>query len=197
MNRQPEPVIKIIREHPTVRLPMRATPLSAGLDLFAPESYEIPPLQSSVIPSGIRMELTKGTYGRLASKSGKSFYHNLEVGGGVVDCDYQGEIYVHLYNHGESPYILQRDDAMCQLIVEKMLRPPLQIVLEFARGSLRGTRGPIISGYSSILGIPAPPLCTEELSPVFVPPVPVPSSSPSYSKKWSSQTATEEMNSLD
>ena len=67
--------------------------------------------------TGLKIALPPGTYGRIASRSGLAVKHNIEVGAGVIDQDYQGEIKVLLRNLSDTPYTISQGDKIAQLIV--------------------------------------------------------------------------------
>lgn len=124
-------------------LPVRATPGSAGLDLFSLENTCLDPFQFKGIKTGLKVELPVGTYGRIASRSGLSLHHGINVRGGVIDQDYRGEIIVILFNDSRTTYYLSSGEKMAQLIVEKYLicRPKLCLSLEESPPTIRGEKG--------------------------------------------------------
>ena len=85
---------------PDAKLPYRATPGSAGNDLYSAECCEIEPGSRKLISTGIALQIPKHTYGRIAPRSGLSFHHYLDICAGVIDSDYTGEIKVLLANNG-------------------------------------------------------------------------------------------------
>jgi dUTP pyrophosphatase len=113
--------------HPAAKLPTRMTRGSAGLDLYAVESVEIPPTRCDpsgradvgrvLVPIGIKLELPPGTVGRIASRSGLSVNSNVEVGAGWVDNDYRGELKVELKNFSSKPYRVNPGDRIAQLVI--------------------------------------------------------------------------------
>jgi deoxyuridine 5'-triphosphate nucleotidohydrolase len=72
---------------------------------------------SATVRTGIAVAIPKGYYGRVASRSGLSVKHSLEVGAGVVDAAYRGEIMVRLHNHGDANVFLAAGDRIAQLVV--------------------------------------------------------------------------------
>jgi len=75
-----------------------------------------------LVDTGIAIGLHRGTYGRLAVRSGMASKQGIVVGGGVIDADYTGEIKVILRNHGNASYEFKAGDRIAQLIVEKIQR---------------------------------------------------------------------------
>jgi len=120
-------IAKIKLIHPAAKLPARMTPGSAGLDLYAVESMEIPPMccnpdgyadaGRALVPTGIILQLPPGTVGRVASRSGLSVNSNIEVGAGWIDSDYRGELKVELKNLSSKSYRINPGDRIAQLVI--------------------------------------------------------------------------------
>ena len=64
----------------------------------------IAPLHRMLIPTDLAVELPKGTYGRIASRSGLSALHSVDVAGGVIDPDYRGNVKVLLCNQSTEEF---------------------------------------------------------------------------------------------
>ena len=73
-----------------------------------------------LVETGIAIGLPKGTYGRLAARSGMASKHGITVGGCVIDADYTGEVRVILRNHGTTDYEFKAGERIPQLIVERI-----------------------------------------------------------------------------
>ena len=108
--------------------PTRATEESAGLDLYSPADYIIPPHSQLLLPTQIKLQIPLGYYGRLASKSGLAILHQMHVGAGVIDPDYTGEIMVLLMNTASRTYNIAKGAPIAQLILEKISIPLLKEV---------------------------------------------------------------------
>lgn len=80
--------------------------------------------------TGLRVAIPAGHYGRIAPRSGLALKHFIDVGAGVVDEDYRGELRVLLFNHSESDFIINRGDRVAQLICERISRPILEEVTD-------------------------------------------------------------------
>ncbi|KAF0248643.1 MAG: hypothetical protein FD167_1955 [bacterium] len=142
--------LKIKRLKQTAQLPIRMTPGSAGLDLYAAEEVTIPATQvtkdglveigRAVISTGLAMEIPLGMVGRIASRSGLSVKHNLEVGAGWVDSDYRGEVLVEMKNFSDRPFLVKRGDRVAQLVLLK-LGEYLVTEIETINNSVRGAGG--------------------------------------------------------
>ena len=104
-------------------LPEYATILSAGLDLKAniSESILLKPLQRSLIPTGLFIELPEGFEAQIRPRSGLAFKHGLTVlnSPGTIDADYRGEIKVLLVNLSETDFIVNNGERIAQMIIAK------------------------------------------------------------------------------
>jgi dUTP pyrophosphatase len=99
------------------KLPVRASEHAAGYDLFAAKAASIPARGRLVIPTDVAISLPPSTYGRIAPRSGLAVKHGIDVGAGVIDEDYTGNIMVLLFNHSDEPFIVNKWDRIAQLIV--------------------------------------------------------------------------------
>jgi dUTP pyrophosphatase len=109
------------------RMPERAFPTDAGLDLFSREETIILPGESAVFDTGVHVELPPGTFGKLESKSGLNVKYGVVSHGGVIDSGFVGSISVKLYNHGDKPYMIRKGDKIIQMIVQHCLYPDLEL----------------------------------------------------------------------
>ncbi len=120
--------IKVKKVREGARLPFRATPGSAGADLFAciEEDVEIGAGERVLIPAGIAIELEDPGMGAfvfprssVSSKYGVSLANCV----GVIDSDYRGEIKVPLINHSDRPYTVRCGDRIAQLVILPVIVP--------------------------------------------------------------------------
>lgn len=112
----------------------------AGLDIQSSELIEIPARGDALIHTGIRVQIPVGYVGILKSRSGLSVRNKIEVGAGVIDANYRGEIMVHLYNFGNFPFVVQRGDRIAQLITLPYYSPEYHLIDELEETE-RGERG--------------------------------------------------------
>jgi dUTP pyrophosphatase len=66
--------------------------------------------------------------------------HSIDVGAGVIDADYRGNVAVVLFNHGGEDFQVRIGDRIAQLILEKILIPEIEGV-DFVDQTQRGTAG--------------------------------------------------------
>ena len=112
-------------------VPKKGSALAAGYDLFCYSDKDIiiESMGKSRIPTGISVQLPHNTYGRVAPRSGLTWNKFLDVGAGVVDEDYRGEILVILFNFSKENVIIKNGDKIAQLIVERIM-PTEEVVYE-------------------------------------------------------------------
>lgn len=108
--------------------PIRAHKTDAGLDLRTPIEFTIRPHDSYVIDTGVHIELPKGTYGQLFSKSGLNVKHSIVSLGGTVDEGYTGSIVVKLYNESDKEYHFNAGDKVVQLVIMNYIAPDIEYV---------------------------------------------------------------------
>ncbi len=119
--------VQFVKLRPDAIIPTKATPGAIGLDLHSVDSYAVLPGQRVVVSTGLRVNLPQGTgvYGRIAPRSGLAVKHGLDVGAGVVDPDYDGELRVVLFNHDpERPFLIRPGYRIAQLILEQAVQDP-------------------------------------------------------------------------
>ena len=132
--------IKKLTEHAIV--PQRATAGSAGMDLCAciKSPITIAPRQLVTVPTGLAIALpNSGCVALLFGRSGLGVKHGITLSNsvGVIDSDYRGEIKVGLCNLSDTPYTIQPNERIAQLVITPVLPLPVQQVDELdetARG---------------------------------------------------------------
>ena len=120
--------VKRLNEHATI--PARGSPLAAGYDLSSAEDVSVPKGARGLVSTGIAFTVPYGTYGRIAPRSGLAVKKGIQVGAGVIDRDYTGEVKVVLFNHGDEDFEIKRGDRIAQLIVEQIEMPEIKVVDE-------------------------------------------------------------------
>ena len=74
------------------------------------------------------MAIPIGNYGRVAPRSGLAVKNFIDVGAGVIDADYRGEVKVLLFNFSDSDFKVSPGDRIAQLIIEKYTRTEIEEV---------------------------------------------------------------------
>lgn len=100
-----------------------------------------------MVHTGVAIQLSRGTYGRVAPRSGLAVTHGIQVGAGVVDSDYRGEVKVLLFNHGKNMVQFAVGDRIAQLVVERIATPELIVGNHYPTS--RGAQGFGSAGTSS------------------------------------------------
>jgi len=132
--------MKIKKIHSQAKTPTRGSYDSAGHDLYSVEHAIIPPHRSAKLGTGLCMEMEKGTVGLIWERSKLASKFGLQVMGGVVDCDYRGEVMISLYNNSDTPYEVKVGDRMAQIIFQQYIDYDFEDV-EQLNDTPRGTNG--------------------------------------------------------
>ena len=127
------------------QLPQYATPGSAGLDLRAciDAPVTLKPGDTSLIPSGLAIHLENPEYAAMIlPRSGLGHKHGIVLGNlvGLIDSDYQGQIFVSVWNRGQSEFTIQPMERIAQLIVVPIVQVEFNVVPDFVASS-RGEGG--------------------------------------------------------
>jgi dUTP pyrophosphatase len=121
-------------------IPTRGSKLAAGYDLYSAYEYSIPPRGKILAKTDIQIKVPHGTYGRVAPRSGLAWKQHIDIGAGVVDEDYRGNLGVVMFNHSEVEVNIKAGDRIAQLVCEKISYPEIQ-ELETLDDTERGEGG--------------------------------------------------------
>jgi dUTP pyrophosphatase len=125
-------------------LPVYATDGSSGMDLraFLETEITLEPLERSLVPTGLFMELPKGLEAQVRPRSGLAIKQGLTClnSPGTVDADYRGELKVVLINLSKEPQIIQSGDRIAQMVIQKVEHVTLVEVQEL-NSTTRGGGG--------------------------------------------------------
>jgi len=119
-------------------IPTRGSGGAVGYDLYSTDEVVIPPTHRALIGTGVAIVLPPGVYGRVAPRSGLAVKHGIQVGAGVVDPDYTGEVKVVLFNHGNKDFEVKRGERIAQLVLERCETPDVEeigVLEETERGT--------------------------------------------------------------
>lgn len=141
-------LLLVERMDSSARLPTKGSKYSAGYDLYAATAETVPARGKALIGTKLRIAIPAGNYARIASRSGLACKNDIEVGAGVIDEDYQGEIIVLLRNHSDQPYQINTEKAIAQLIITPYVSVPVK---ETTRGivDILGATDRGIGGFGS------------------------------------------------
>ena len=137
--------VKILDARLRSQLPRYATPGSAGLDLRAclDRPLTLAPGQTELIPSGIAIHLEDpGLAAMILPRSGLGHKHGIVLGNlvGLIDSDYQGQIFVSTWNRGNAPFTIEPMERLAQLVIVPVVQVDFNVVTEFS-ASRRGAGG--------------------------------------------------------
>lgn len=123
--------------------------LAAGYDLKSAYDYIIPGMGKIIAKTDISIRVPDGTYGRVAPRSGLAAKNHIDIGAGVVDQDYTGNIGVVMFNHAQEDFEVKKGDRIAQFICEKIEYPELEEVASLS-STERGEGGFGSTGTYSI-----------------------------------------------
>jgi len=137
--------VKILDERIRGMLPHYGTPGAAGLDLRAcvDAPLVLKPGDSRLVPSGIAIHIGDPGFAAIVlPRSGLGAKHGIVLGNlvGLIDSDYQGQVFVSLWNRGGEAFTIQPMDRIAQLVVVPVQQVVLNIVDDF-EASGRGAGG--------------------------------------------------------
>jgi dUTP pyrophosphatase len=137
--------VRILDERMRGQLPQYATSGSAGFDLRAciDAPLTLSPGQTELVPSGIAIHLADpGLAAVVLPRSGLGHKHGIVLGNlvGLIDSDYQGQIFVSTWNRGNAPFTINPMERLAQLIVVPVVQVGFNVVAEFG-ASHRGAGG--------------------------------------------------------
>lgn len=112
------PVLQVKKLSEGAVLPKKGTSGAAGYDLYSVEEKTLEPWSVTPLGTGIAIQLPKGTYGRVAPRSGLAL-KGIDVMAGVLDPDYTGEIKVILSNLSDSSLQVTKGMKIAQVVIEK------------------------------------------------------------------------------
>lgn len=120
--------ILVILSSDNATMPTRGSDEAAGLDLYSSEDKVLPHKDQTDVETDIVVLVPKGTYGRVAPRSGLCVKNKITTGAGVVDRDYRGSLKVILVNGSDTDFQVKKGMRIAQLVCEKVAYPtPRQV----------------------------------------------------------------------
>jgi dUTP pyrophosphatase len=147
--------LKFYKIRPEAKLPERAHPTDAGMDVFycpngdaigklyETKDFWIPKNESRILPTGLKVEVPEGYMLEIKNKSGIASKRQLVVGACVIDPGYDGEIYINLHNLGTATQIIRPGEKVAQAVLVPVVHCGVEEVHEdiLNNKSERGTGG--------------------------------------------------------
>jgi dUTP pyrophosphatase len=137
--------VKILDARLNNDLPGYATPGAAGIDLRAciDAAMELAPGQTELVPTGMAIHIGRADLAAMIlPRSGLGHKHGIVLGNlvGLIDSDYQGQLFVSMWNRGSQPFVVNPLERIAQLVMVPVVQVAFNIVEEFA-ASERGVGG--------------------------------------------------------
>jgi dUTP pyrophosphatase len=107
-------------------VPFKADPGCAGYDVFSSQDVLIAKGKRELVPLGIAVQVPDYYYLRVAPRSGLSV-KGIDIGAGVIDSSYRGEVKVLVINNTEDDFIVLEGDKIAQLIMERCANAEIDI----------------------------------------------------------------------
>jgi deoxyuridine 5'-triphosphate nucleotidohydrolase len=126
-------------------LPHYATDGAAGMDMRAciDAPLVITPGETRLIPTGLAIHIQEpGLAAMLLPRSGLGHKHGIVLGNlvGLIDSDYQGQVFVSCWNRGGETFTIQPGERIAQMVIVPVVHADFEVVEEFAASS-RGAGG--------------------------------------------------------
>lgn len=137
--------LRILDDRLKDNLPAYATSGAAGLDLRAclAAPQELAPGATTLVPTGIALHIADpGLAAMILPRSGLGHKQGIVLGNlvGLIDSDYQGQIFVSVWNRGHAPFTIQPLERIAQLVIVPVVQTNFNIVDRFEE-SARGEGG--------------------------------------------------------
>ena len=137
-------VLKIERLAHNKFVPEYKTEGAAGMDLCAAisEPVTLKPLERTLIPTGLKIELEHGYEAQIRPRSGLSIKHGITLINcvGTIDEDYRGEVCIPVVNLSNETYTIQPDERVAQMIIARVEQAQINVVTELT-ATVRGAGG--------------------------------------------------------
>ena len=137
--------VRLLDARMAEQMPAYATAGSAGLDLRAclDAPLELAPGEAKLIPTGLAIHIADANLAAMIlPRSGLGHKHGIVLGNlvGLIDSDYQGQIFVSTWNRGNAPFVINPMERLAQLVVVPVVQVEFNVVQDFAQ-SQRGAGG--------------------------------------------------------
>lgn len=114
--------VKVLKTGGYTKLPKYETPNSAGLDLRSTKTITLKPHSRVLVPTGLFIALPEGYEAQVRPRSGLALKKGITVLNtpGTIDADYRGEVGVILFNTTDEDFIVNENDRIAQMIINKV-----------------------------------------------------------------------------
>jgi dUTP pyrophosphatase len=137
--------LKVLDPRLRAHMPTYASQGSAGLDLRACIEHvmTLQPGETELIPTGMAIHIGDPGYAAMIlPRSGLGHKHGIVLGNlvGLIDSDYQGQLFISCWNRGRTPFMLSPMERIAQLVIVPVLQAQFNVVEDF-EASERGEGG--------------------------------------------------------
>lgn len=136
--------IKRLTDDGELRLPEKMSALASGYDLYAAVDAPITlqPGERALIPTGFALSMPATLEAQIRPRSGLAYKHGVTTlnAPGTIDADYRGEVKVLLINHGQTPFVITRNERIAQMVFQVVPLIQLEEVDELSE-TVRGAGG--------------------------------------------------------
>jgi dUTP pyrophosphatase len=133
-------MIRFLPLSSSAKIPAKASPGSAGYDIYSSEEMVILPGQRRLVDTGFSMAFEGNMYARIAPRSGLAV-KGIDVGAGVIDSDYRGPVKVLLINNSQTDFKVNVGDRIAQMVFESLAKTTHFQVVETLDDTERGAGG--------------------------------------------------------
>ncbi len=137
-------VLKIEKLPHNKTIPQYQTEGAAGMDLCAAidEPITLQPLERTLVPTGLKIELEHGYEAQVRPRSGLSIKHGITLINcvGTIDEDYRGEVCIPMVNLSNETYTIQPQERIAQMVIARVEQAEIKVVTELTE-TVRGEGG--------------------------------------------------------
>lgn len=127
-------ILKVKLLNDEAKLPSYAHVGDVSLDLSSISDIIIPPGESSLINTGICIELPPNTEAQIRPRSGLALYNKITVlnAPGTIENGYRGEIKIILINHGKQPFKVEKGMRIAHMVINPIVHVKVEVVKEIS-----------------------------------------------------------------
>ncbi len=116
-------ILKIKKINENAIIPCYAHPGDSGMDLYSIEDKVISPGETTLVKTGLTIQLPPNTEAQIRPRSGLALKNSITVLNtpGTIDEGYRGEIGIILINHGKEPFVVTRQMRIAQMVIKPTL----------------------------------------------------------------------------
>ena len=135
-----ETKLKIVLTTSHAKVPTRKTDMAAGMDLYSTETMILPPGETKLFDTHLRIECPPLFFLKIEEKSSLAYFESIGVRAGIIDSDYRGTIKILLENFGKCEKKINIGQAIAQIIMLPYIKPKLKIARSLSKTN-RGHSG--------------------------------------------------------